>query len=416
VEECENGGVRLESTVTLFCGIALLAGLAPGAAAQTAQNPIETIDGLQAWYTVRSLHEYLRNGETVGTWEDSSGNGRDLKSDDRGRRALFYVNQLNGKPSVAVTPTNGYTVAKPFRLDDHTIFLVYGAAYDQCALFQSSTEGEDGVGIVLGDKDNRDAYQSGPFRIYANKRPPPTRDYVIKVLGRRSGVLHSFVDGDDYSSRKQFRPQLGVGRFFRLSYSRAVRKDGKGLGIAEMIIFDRYLRDSERSAVTRHLAEWYGIELAKGAEVRPPEEHLVRARLGTEKEQNVNVTEPTAISWEKQIELKSPLRHDAGSDRSKLYSTEDDTHVRLYVSLTLRSSTPGAAVRALLLKNEEEYLDEEGRTGSMSGDPAEGTIVRFAANLTLAAGDYVEVVTLGEGEPGAVTLDPAGSEFVAELD
>jgi hypothetical protein len=402
--------------VKLLCAIALLAGPASGAAAQEAQNPIETIDGLQAWYTVRSLHEYLRDRDTVDTWADSSGNGRGLKSDDRGRRALFFVNQLNGKPVVAVTPTNGYTVTKPFRLDDHTIFLVYNATFEQCALFQSATEGEDGLGIVLNNKDDRDAYQRGSFRVHANKSPPPATDYVIKVLGRRSGILHSFVNGDDYSSRREFRPQLGVGRFFRLSYSRAVRRDGKGLGIAEMIIFDRYLKDSERSAVTRHLAEWYGIELAKGAEIRPPEEHLVRARLGTEKEQSVNVTEPTAISWEKQVELKSPLRHDAESDRSKLYSTEEGAYIRLYVSLTLRSSTPGAAVRVLLLRNEEEYLDEEGTTGPMSGDPTEETIVRLAANLTLAAGDYIEVVTLGEGEPGVVTLDPAGSELVAELD
>ncbi len=70
----------------------------------------------------------------------------------------------------------------------------------------------------------------------------------------------------------------------------------------------------------------------------------------------------------------------------------------------------------LVLKNEDEYLAMEGDTGSMSGDETARVVVRFAGALTMNAGDYVEVVTLGEGEPGPVTLDTAESEVVAELE
>ena len=37
--------------------------------------------------------------------------------------------------------------------------------------------------------------------------------------------------------------------------------DGDGLKVTEMVFYDRYLSDFERDAVTRYLAQEYGIEL-----------------------------------------------------------------------------------------------------------------------------------------------------------
>ena len=364
---------------------------------------VDDIAGLQAWYKTDSLHGTLRNGDRVATWPDSSGSGRDLVDDQNGLPSVFEVRQIGDHAVVRVGKGNTHTVQEPFEMEDHTLFLVYEAARPQIGLFQGAAEGRK-YGVVLRKGDRRDI--CGRFAPYG-------RDFELKpgfnitVLGRHSGQLHAFVNGENLSSGETFGEALQVGRLFRARLTRYVIPDGVGLRVAEMMFYDRFLGEDERDAITGYLSEKYAIGLTPA----------IGAILGTTVPQEVNLPAPHRVEWQEQTELRAPMSHDAAEvENTELRCTRDDTTVRLSVSLTLSSQAPGTKVRVAFLKNDEVYLSETAETGRMTGGTAPYVAtVRLEATLTMNAGDFVEVVTVAAGEAGKVTLEPGAAELRAEI-
>ena len=395
------------------------------ASAIDVDSPVPRITGLEAWYDIASLHERMRGGERVSTWRDSSGKGHDLTDDENGVYAMFHILQVNDEPAVFVRELNTFSVTTPFELDDHTIFLVYSANKPSRALFQSEVAGRESFGVVLRDKENRDSQLHGRQVIPYSVGYARDSEFNITVLGRESGVLRSFINGRDVSSRAGFAGPIRVGRLFGVAYTRAVRRDGDGVRVAEMIFYNRYLEQSERNSILQYLSRRYGVELSIGEQetagdqppVVPPQESAVRARLSTTSSQNVNREDPFAIAWDTQLQIEEPFRHDPEQESTRLYCTRDGTQVRLYLSLPVTGAVSGANVRFLVLKNDQEYQPEEGATGPLAGDE-ERTVatVVFAATLTLNQGNYVEVVALAQGEPGEIKLLPGQAMLIAEIE
>jgi hypothetical protein len=400
-----------------------LAGLVVAVALETGQ-PVTEIAGLEAWYDVASLHERMRGGERVAAWKDSSGNGHDLQDDETGPHAVFQILQVNGEPAVQIRKTNTHSVTKPFDLGDHTIFLVYSAREGNRALFQSDVAGKEPFGVVLRDAEGRDYYKHGRHVIPYGVPHALGTDFNVTVLGRDSGTFHSFINGRDVSSGVKFSEPIRIGRFFGISLTRFKNIDGDGLRIVEMIVYNRYLTDAERKSVTAYLSERYGIqpaiEVAGGVEAAPspvaPNEAAVRVALGSSSSRNLNDTTPLAIAWSTQRKVEAPFRHDPASDSTRLHCTRDNTRVRLFASLPVRTSADGANVRFLVLKNDAEYQPVEGSTGPLNATEGQAaTTVVLATTLVLNAGDYVEVVTVAQGAPGEVTLEPGKALLTAEV-
>jgi hypothetical protein len=374
----------------LFAGLAAaLLGLHAGALAA----PVDQIPGLQAWFKTDALHASLRNGDAVSKWPDSSGSGRELTSDGQGSPAVFEVNQIGDHAVVRAGKANHFTVAKPFEMDDHTVFVVYETAR-AVALFNGGPPDHEWIGIALGPEDLCRA-PNGAVMPYGNDLALGA-GFHITVLGRASGGLHAFVNGKDQSSGRELGGTLRVGRLFELHQTTYVTLDGLGLRVAEMLFYDRYLTDDERRAVTRYLSEKYTIDLA-------PEPGAV---LRTTLPQVVSPTEGRRILWDEQVELHSPLKHDPRGAGSRLDCTRDDTRARLSVSLTFSAPAAGSTLRVLVLKNGTEYSDDVA-TGGPMGSHEE--TVELQASLTLDAADYVEVVAFASGGGGEVTVQPGGS-------
>lgn len=390
-------------------GSVLAALLVAGATA--ADTAVESIDGLAAWYKIGTTQgRALRDGETVRIWRDSSSNGHDLVSDDNGVRAVYRVRALNDRSVVVIGKGNTHSVTAPLELGDHTIFLVYAAGREERALFQSTEEGEDHYGIVLRGKGDRDLYKDGQRSLAYNAAVPLGGALNVIVLGRESGRLRSFINGVDVSSNGEFTKPIRVGRFFRLSLTRFVKLDGEGLSIAEMIFFDRYLTDEERDGVIRYLAEKYAVDLWETAEaVRRLGPDVALAAwaglLSTDSEQNVNAPKPMKIAWTMPKKLEAPLVHDPAENPTRVHCSRDNTRVRVFVSLPMTTSVAGADVRVLVLKNNSEYQDDEASTDPMP-DAGDSETVEFETELVLNNGDFIEIVTMAEGEPGRVVLEP----------
>ena len=218
----------------------------------------------------------------------------------------------HGKPVVQIRKANSYSVAAPFDLGDHTIFLVYSALCERCALFQSNEEREKTSGLALREKGSQDQYLHRQSVVNYNTGIDLGSDFSITMLGRDAGFLRSAVNGTDLSTMAYHDEPMRVGRFFRLSRSASSSSDGSGLRIAEMIFYGRFLGDQERESVTQYLSRKYGIELTgdpSSAPPRPPRESAVGARLSTRTTLNMNDPEALAIAWQVQEKLQLPFHN-----------------------------------------------------------------------------------------------------------
>jgi hypothetical protein len=389
-----------------------------------AQQP-GSIDGLVAWYRADLLGRSLSDGEPVRKWEDHSGNGHDLVDDENGQPALFVAGQVNRHPAVQVRKANTHAVSDPFVLAEHTVFVVYRCGGNERALFSNAAQN---AGVLLRVGGERHHYQDGrPDRIAAFNEPTALGDgWSVTVLGRSGSGMRGFVNGKDVSTNASFAGPVRVERFFHLKQTQFASSDGNGLWIAEMLFYDRWLEDPEREALTAYLADKYAI----AAEGRIPREELPSTAATTESpgarpaggvavlssKGGLNVNDAGVfVPWDLQDELGGPFAHDARKEKTRLTCTRDGTLVRLYVSLPLTAEVADANVRAMFLVNGARYLRGSGYSGGLgkAGDAFKGT-VRAEVVTRLDAGDYVEVVTFGEGAAGAVMLDPETAVLVAE--
>ena len=384
-----------------------------------AQSRPDEVAGLAAWYTVDSLHRELRDEEPVKIWKDSSGNGHDLTDDANGLPAVFRTVSLNGKPLVQVGRLNSYSVADPFELNDHTIFLVYSIGMPPSALFRSDTD--EKAGLILNQDGTRNLYQSGKNNRLTgyNRATDLPAGFHVSVLARESGALRSFVNGRDLSSDSGLDEPIRVGKFFQLQRTRFVGIDGDGLKLAEMVFYERYLSEVERDAVTRYLIEEYGIESRE----EPPEPHTppvpdpetVQTWLSTGSTVNLNQA-TVALEWDQSVKIDPPFRLAPESGKSQLYCTDRRARVRLFVRLPMTTAEAEARIRVLILKNGQEYHPVDRTSEPFEGPPGALTAtVQFATTVTMKAGDYIEVVAVRDGADGQVTLIPGQAILTAEI-
>jgi hypothetical protein len=409
--------VRLGKCSAAVAGMGILA-VAPAVSDIT---PPRDVSGLVAWYEVDSLHRHKRDGGSVDRWADSSRHGHDLTAVWDGAPPEFKTLQLNDRPVVAIRQGNHFDVANPFELEDHTVFLVYGTDHTKRALFRSDSDAKQGV--ILGEEGHSHQYQNGNAgRFPYNRAMPLDQDYSITGLGREAGVLRAFINGADISSGTELTQTIRVGRFFQLEHTTFVGSDGEGLRIAEMIFYDRFLTDAERDGVTGYLSDKYGIAVDNGVVARQVveaehvaiDESAVLVRLGTRAEINVN-DDVVAIAWDVADAVASPFHFDPESENTELHCTQDGTRVRVTLTLPLVSDVGAARIRALLLKNGQDYHPEEAVSGPFKGSAAgRRTTIRFQTVVTFDAGDFVEVVTSRDGPPGDVRLEPEGALLIVE--
>ena len=388
----------------------------------------DDIEGLQAWWTADSLS--LNNADKIETWADRTGNKHDLTYAS-GVAPDYYENWINGEPVVYVREGT-MSVANPFQLNDHTIFLVYRAdGAPSKGLFHGGT---DSHGILLQDgAERRDVYHGANTVTAYNTSSPEAKEFRISVLGRRSANFRAWLNGKDVSSGGELADSIGVNTFFLLKQTTFSRRSGNGLAIAEMIFFDRYLSSADRVEVVDYLSAKYqisveeetvveegttggaaGTAVATGAEVELEARPGAIAQLSTSSDINVNDS-LVVIPWDTQDLLDEPFLHDTETDSSKLSCRRECRRVRLYVSLPVTTSVAGANVRVFFRLNGATFLRGEGRSGPFgsAGAPQKAS-VSAEVLIGLSKGDYIEVVTMRSGAPGEVVIDPGAAVFIAE--
>jgi hypothetical protein len=378
----------------------------------------DDVPGLVAWYNVESVHRRSRDGDTVRRWKDSSGHGHDLVATPEGRPAVFHTRVLDGKPVISIPKANRFDVTEPFELDDHTIVIVFAGKLTRRAFFSSDTDPKQG--IVLRDKGSIHFFQNGTAGGFPYNRVTTSgTGFTTTVLGREAGTLHAFINGTDLSSGLAVDTAFRVGRLFQIEHTTFVGSDGESLRIAEMLFYDRYLDEQERQGVTRHLGEKFGLPVSLAASKKESEpsivdDEAVRVRVSTRTRINVN-DETVAIPWDVAGRTARGFHFDVESGKTRLVCTEDGTRVRVTVTLPLLTRVADASLRLLILVNGESYHPVEALSPPFAG-PREDkfAMARLQTELSLDAGDFIEIITSQVGTAGNVRIPAAEALLVVE--
>jgi len=399
-----------------------------GAAPAIAEEP-EEYAGLTAWYRIDTLHRNHNDGELVLEWPDSSGKGHRLVAHADGVPAIFQTRQVNLEPVVQIRASTAFEVERPFELQDHTIFLVYETSLTRRALFYDDTDDHRGLILFNAQRYHQYVSEDPEKTVSYSGKAAPRRGFSITVLARGHGILSCRVNGVDHSSGAGFEPAIRVGGFFFVRPMVGGRGDADGMRVAEMIFYDRQLDDEEIAGVTAYLSSKYAIDVAEPEPapgiVEPPASlardflpalEEARVWLGTRSEADVN-SRAFVVPWQSQLKLDSPFRHDPAEETdTRLVCTRDGTRVELFVRLPVRTVAEDARVQLLILKNGEEYLDEYGDSGPITGSNPKWATIDFKTTLELNAGDYIEIVVRGIGERGHVSIAPHQAALVVLTD
>lgn len=214
------------------------------AVGSTASIPV---NGL--WLHFDASQIQAENGEVLTIWPDISGNDRHFDY-VRGDPTLA-VDALNGKPAVrldgddrmAITPNlgNTYTIL--------TISQLEGTQNDRLI---SSFD----VNWLLGYNNNfRDVFHPNGWATPSYGEPADTDPHLYTATSTGSSDVRFFADGLDktwYSNRNSSVNRLQIGAY------RESDDMSKG-DVAEIIVYDRVLDESERLSVEGYLASKYRL-------------------------------------------------------------------------------------------------------------------------------------------------------------
>ncbi len=265
--------------------------LLPGPQAACGQSlPVQT--NLYAWYTAGqgvTTTNGLGVAGTVNTWADQSGNGHDLSNVSGGSANAITLNLtgLNGQPGIDFA-TNSETVAlattSNFGLTGSpnvTVFEVvnYTSAPNSYSFIFGghSAAGtmamgiEAGAGDGPGDTGNITAAGGFGQDVHSTYTGPATNSFSDLLVSFRynagtpmnstTGGTSLKVDGTEY-----FDPTHSSGFAFNLAAGRAfvggstdAQANGFAGDIAEIIVYNGVLSDSDENAVGYYLANKYGL-------------------------------------------------------------------------------------------------------------------------------------------------------------
>lgn len=230
--------------------------------------------GLVAWYDADELS--LAEGNAVETWPDKSGDPvNDAEQPNSDRQPEFVTDAIGGKPALRFGGSSDRLLASEFSAgdsDEVTLFVVaqYSAlpsanpglihAAPEGSAF-SSSPADKSVGLWVSDDDDtwgRLIQEDGTSRNFP--RDPgldSETGYVFTQRADGDDEGQQWVDSDpagtvSYDGTLQEWSEFGIGR----QGSETWEGD-----IAEVLVYDRALTDTERQNVEEYLADKYGIAL-----------------------------------------------------------------------------------------------------------------------------------------------------------
>ena len=216
----------------------------------------------------------LSDGASVSAWADSSGNGNDLGSSANDPNdPAFYSNQINGLPVVrfnSSTGTGTKLIRNPFNSfsgNEITTIVVYKTSDSGDGLISYATSNDNNE-YLLYDNSNLRVYTGGNYKISSQAYNTANFTILSQKWRNSDNAIHLFKDGtNNYNSTLGAGNVIDNGGCLSIggeqdavdgSYQNSQAFDGD---IAEIIMFDNYLNDAQRTIIENYLNVKYGITI-----------------------------------------------------------------------------------------------------------------------------------------------------------
>jgi len=225
------------------------------------------------------------DGSGVSTWVDKSGNGYDFAQGDSGKQPNFETNILNSKPVVRFTEANDDALRRSDAIGisgnpDLTVFAVTMSTSTDISLtrvWQLGANSSNGNKAIGGFVDSSFRYNGG------NKLFPALSANVHGIATWRTadpgqtpgyGTGDFWKDGAVASSTGSSTANSPVNvpssnnEFWLGRYREASNSTPNGLNgdLAEFILFDEHLSDSDVNDVNAYLGDKWGISYSGGGD------------------------------------------------------------------------------------------------------------------------------------------------------
>lgn len=234
------------------------------------------IAGLKLWLDASQITG-LSDGETVALWSDKSGESNDAIQSTEVNKPLFKTNITNGEPVVRFDGSNDrldITNDASMQISTSMTFIAV-VAYDNWGSSNHETiiakgPHSNGLNYLFGksnDNDLKFVYNDGSFRNVTETTFNLTNNqfYILTtVVNKSDNKVYFYVDGDLKSSPTDAN---------NLNYSAASTvgakigangTDGEFLNgdIANGLLYDSLLSDSDRESVESYLSSKYNITIS----------------------------------------------------------------------------------------------------------------------------------------------------------
>ena len=240
--------------------------------------------GLQLW--LKSDTGVVLNGSSVNTWQDQSGNGNDAIQSNANRQPLFVNNELSGKPVIRFDGSNdklGFTGSLP--MTQISFFIVIKQ-------YQGTKNPDEEVPVTFGGTDmtlgkqyffvTRDPSTSNPDNVIAVGFDPNHSALVTEpnIAAYDQWNYFSVVtDQTIWNTSIKWNGKNVTASLVGSNASLSVPLgdglgNGGGIGgadnvpegtlaaicdVAELIVYNRAVSDSERSYIENYLSQKYNI-------------------------------------------------------------------------------------------------------------------------------------------------------------
>lgn len=221
-----------------------------------------------------SSHSVL-NGGAVGKWRDQSGYGKDAV--EASNSPDYQTNQILGNPALNFTAANGdrilssgisdadaymiFIVAEPRSYASNNIGLIHAAPSGNAFSGTTSTKSIGMWVSNLGVFWGRLIQSNGTFVNYSQTSAAALGTYFIMTnYADGSSTTGQYIRGVEASASSSYNGTIQSWTDFGIGRQGTESWDGH---IAEVIVYNRNLSESERGQVENYLASKYGTEIPR---------------------------------------------------------------------------------------------------------------------------------------------------------
>ncbi len=226
---------------------------------------INGIGNLGLWLDASTLE--LSDGASVGTWPDMSGNNYDATQTDDGNKPIFKKGIINGKPTVRFN--NSALLTPEMSFDDWTIFVTFNDL-SSVTTFERILDHSFSSGFWFG----RNHGVSNSWGGGVKESSEPWGRYITVNDGQwniieniRNGTTHTIRSGNavasgTVTSEPTDTKTIGIGAW----QTQQTDQRATNMDIAEILIYNVALPDSNRLLVENYLSQKYDINVESGVD------------------------------------------------------------------------------------------------------------------------------------------------------